>query len=669
LDEGSKGLDNFKAQAEAAGIVVSGPLAEAAEQFEQKFSVLKATLSQGFGNQLAAQLLPVLSTLADQLTSSTSAGEAFAEIAGVIVGGVKIIAAGVIEVISEFKQLGDSIGALGAVAVAVAHGDFSEASTIWKQSNADNVLTAKTAQDQMTAIFAAGTEKRTEIAKDGTTKPQAANLTALGESDAAVKELEKYNSGLKDQAAAFGLGGAALTNYKLQFGPLADAIKKAGDQGVTLAASIRANAAALQTKQDTKSVTDYTDKLQEQIDKLGQGSIAASDYATHTGTLGQALDRLGPAGETARAKIHDLAVEQTQLQNTDAFFHIDQQLQTMSGHLTQAAAAAFDFNNKLLIKNTAAAGTPQQQAQLDQLKQAEVLQAAYTEEVNKSTVAQLAYGTAEADVQLKQSQGQLTDLQAQAQLDVARKQEISDLTAIYEAQKKIADESGDPKLIQQAQATANSIKALQTQTDALAKSLNTDLVDDASKGFLAVETGAEGAKAAVADFFKDLEKQILSIADKDIAQSIFGTGGGGAGGLLAGLFSGGGGSGSGLSGLLSSIFGGTGSGQVISGVTQNGGLGGGIGNIVGSLDGFAGGGTIGAGDMAIVGEKGPELAYSGAKDLNIIPNGGLGGGKPISVTNNFTSQTVGGQISRPSQMQQAAAAARSLQQASRRNNT
>ncbi len=651
LNEGAEGLEEFKKQAEAAGIIVSGNLAASAEEFEKKFAVLKETLSAGFGNQLAAQLLPVLNELTEQLTSSSSAGEGFATIAGVIVGGVKIVAAVVLEVIGEFKALGDSIGALGAIAVAVAHGNFSEASAIWKQSNADNVATSKRTEDQITAIFEAGTDRQLSIistaeAEKKRIRADAPNLTAIGESDAAIKELQRFNDQLKDQVGAFGLGGAALINYKLQFGPLADAVKNAGDKGAELAVKIRANAAALQTDKDKDAVKQYTDTLQEQIEKLGQGSIAASDYATHNGELGRALDRLGEAGEKDRKTIHNLAVEQTQLQNTDAYFHIDQQLLTLSGHLSQAAEAAFDFNNKLLIKNTAAAGTDEQKAKIAALKSALEAQAAFDQEVQKGTEIQQKYETQATNIALLQSQGAITDLQAQQQLDAARKQEISDLNQVYAAEKAIADQNATtlPKLTQDTQAFSNQIKGLATQTNELEKQVRSGLEQSFANNFADLITGAESFRKAIANMAKDIEKQFADIVAKNFAQSLFGAGGAGGGiaPFLAGLFGGGGGAAAGTAATS------------------------GAGALAGA---FAGGGTIPAGQFGIVGDGGgPELAYSGSRDMQIIPNGAIGG-KHISVTNHFTVQGSGGTISRQSQMQVAAAAARSLQQASRRNNT
>jgi hypothetical protein len=680
LNQGAAGLDNFKAQAEAAGIVISGPLADAAEQFSQKFEVIKATLSSGFGNQLAAQLLPVLSTLADQLTASTSTGQAFAEVAGLIVGGVKLVAAGVIEVISEFKQFGDSIGALGAIAVAVAHGNFSQATAIWKESNADNVATAKSSQAQIQAVFEAGTaaqlsEISTAEAQKKRILSSGVSLESVAESDQAIKELQSFNANLKDQSGAFGLGSAALVNYKLQFGPLADAIAKAGDEGKKLAAEIRANALALQTKEDTKQITDFTDKLQEQVTKFEIGDVAAIKYQETTGKLGEALSRSADGGAAASEKINELAISLTKAKDTNALFSVDQQLQTLQGHLVQAAAAAFDFQNKLLSKNLADTGDTGGQAQLAQLKAATEAQAAFNEEVEKASIIEQQYATVEAKVNAAVAQGALTDLQAQAQLEGARTTEIAQLDQVYAAQKKIADDSGLPKLKQQAQDFDNQIVNLTKDTNTLTNQVRNNLESAFADNFSKLISGGESFQKFLKSFFKDIENQIDQMVSKNVAQSIFGTGGpgGGVAGGISSLF-GGSSSGAGGAGIFGSLFGlfGGGSGAAglgpVGDLVQNGGAGGGVGNLVDTIgiDGLAGGGTIPAGGMALVGENGPELAYAGAKDTQIVPNGAFGNGS--NITNNFTVQAPGGTISRSSQMQTAAAAARALSQANMRNN-
>ena len=672
LNEGKEGIDDFQKQAEAAGITLSGPAAEAAEKFEQKFAVMKATLSTGFGNQLESQLVPVLNEIADQLTSSASAGQAFATVAGVIVEGVKLVAAGVIETISEFKQLGDSIGAVGAAAVAVASGNFKEASTIWKQSNEDNVSTAASAEARITAIMESGTANElalisTSEAEKKRIRSQGQSLAGVGEYDAAVKKLQEYNDQLKDQAGAFGLGSAALVDYKLQYGPLADAIKNAGDKGKELAASIRANAAALQQKQDTKEITDYTAKLVEQITKFDQGSVEAIEYAAATSKAGQAA-KLGADGGAAFASgVQVLAVRLTELKDIPAIAAINDQLNTMKGNLVAAGAAAFDAAHAGLVKDVNATGDTGAQAAIADLRSKTLAQDAYNEEVEKANVIQLQLATTETALAAQQSSGAITELQYESQLDAARLKAVDDLNGVYAAEKKIADDSGLPKLIQQTQQFQNSIVQLQTTTTQLENQVRSGLESAFADNFSKLITGAESFRKALQNFFKDLENQLTQLVSKDIGQQIFGSGGSGGGiaGAIAGVLGGNSGGGGGGAGLLGGLFGGGSSPAIAS--TANAATGQSMDSLIASLPAFAGGGTLDANSLGIVGEDGPELIHSGARDLQVIPNG-AGMGNKTQVTNQFTISAPGGTISRQSQMQTAAAAARSLSTASRRNN-
>ena len=79
---------------------------------------------------------------------------------------------------------------------------------------------------------------------------------------------------------------------------------------------------------------------------------------------------------------------------------------------------------------------------------------------------------------------------------------------------------------------------------------------------------------------------------------------------------------------------------------------------------FADGGFLRAGQMGIVGERGPELAFGGRSGMTIEPM--QKGGQQI--TNHFMIQAPDGRVSRATEMQIAAAAARGAQRANVRNN-
>ncbi|HEY4969202.1 MAG TPA: hypothetical protein VII35_04805, partial [Steroidobacteraceae bacterium] len=665
LNQGSAGLQAFKDQAEAAGIVVSGDLAASAEQFEQKAAVLKATLVDGLGIQIATQLLPVLTELMEQFKAAGGAGSALGTIAGVIVGGIKLLAAGIIETVSEFEQLGKSMGAVAAAAVAIAHGNFAEAATIWKESTADNEAIAKSSQDRITGIFEAGGADQLSAVSTSRTRIEAegANLARALIANAADVKLEQFSKSLAGQVSAFGLGGAALVEYRLHLGDLAKEYGEADAKGKAFAASAIANAKALEVKKDDKTVEDYTAKIAEQIITLNMGTLAGESYKLTQGSIGLAMTGLKDKGEEARQTILALTKVQIEAKNVNAIQALDDQAQKLSGHLVEAAKHAFDLQNKTLKTDLEDTGNAAGLAKLDTERE-HIINVAKINELNlQAAQINSDLAAAESKINLARTQGQISDLTAQAQESDARTNALTQLNAIYASEQQIAAGANDPALVDGVKKFGVAIDTLKAQTSALENQVRTGLESSFANNFSNLIQGATSFKNALLGFLKDIDKQFADMIAKQYTQQLFAppsgssSGGmfGGLAGLLAGL-AGAGGAGGGNMGVTNAV---------IPGVVQNSGMGGGIGNIVGA---FAGGGTIPTGKFAVVGEQGPELAYSGAKDMTIIPQN-RSMGDQVAVHNYFTVQAPGGVISRQSQMQTAAAAARALGQANRRNNT
>jgi hypothetical protein len=155
----------------------------------------------------------------------------------------------------------------------------------------------------------------------------------------------------------------------------------------------------------------------------------------------------------------------------------------------------------------------------------------------------------------------------------------------------------------------------------------------------------DGLSGLADSFTKMLQRMASEAIAAQIAEKIFGTGGAGSGGgwlgaaagILGGLAGGGGGSMSGLSEIAITAA---------------------------RIPGYAKGGFIGPGSVGIVGENGPELAFGGRSGMTIEPSMAGGG----STTNYFTIQAPEGRVSRATEMQIAAAAARGAQRANVRNN-
>lgn len=683
LDKGSAGLRAMQQEALDAGSALSGPAAAAAEEFQSRLNVLEAETRGGLANAIAGSLVPALNAAIEAFGTAKDRGEGVRVIGEGIADVLKGAAYVVLEFAGGFVELGNVIGAVGAAAVAAAKGNFSEVASIFRDLDAQNAATIAKYDKAQAALFNDSADAQIAAAKRGADgsaeaqKPQG-NLGSLAGAQKGVeglKELSDFTAGLQKQASSFGLGAVAATQFALSTGKLHDALT-AAHNGLAetsaaadkAAASAIAAARAFQFKVDTKTSNDLVKNLTEQVDRLDQSDVAAFKYKITTGELGDAFKRMGDAGAAAQAQLIGLNNQLVDDRDQKAVQALNDKLDQLNGKLVQAAQHAFDLQNKGLTQDLQARGDTAGLASVQASRDATTAQAQYDEQVQKSQAIQASYAAQVAQVNALHSQGGLTDSQQQAQLNDLQVQEIANLNQILAVEQSISQANPDlVKLAQQTQAFSTQIVGLTQNTNKLTEQLRGQLESAFADNFSDLITGAKGFKAAFTDMVKSIQKDLANLVSKDLSQAIFGTGGpaGGAAGGLASLFGSGGGSSNGF-GFLSSLFGsGPSAAPASIALTQNGGLGGGLGNLVGSLDGFATGGTLGRGNLGIVGENGPELAYSGSKDLHISPMGG--GKRGVSQTNNFTVQAPGGTITRQSQTQMAAEAARQASIAARRN--
>jgi len=666
LNQGAAGLEEFRAKAQAAGLVISGQAAKAAEEFEQKVIVLKSTLIDGLGIQLTAKLLPALDSMVTAFEAGGDAGDSISVVADEIATALKLVASIGLGVGFVFQSIGDQLGALAAEAAAIATGDLKGYLQIVEdamQTQAERTTKFAAMQaavwHQETAQEMAEAKAKYELfAYLDKNKPQAANTAAAGAGGDALKELQKYSDGIKDQALAFGLGGAALTRYKLQFGPLADAIKKAGAEGQVVAAEAQKWANALQLKVDTKTTDAVTNSLKEQIALYELGDVAAEKYKLTHGEIGKAYDREGKDGEKARQEALALQATITQRKDDNAIKAIDDQTLVLTGHLNAAALSAFDLQNRALKTNLTAANDT---GGLDKLaaQRSQVDAQSQINELNlKASQINTDLAVSEAKISAAVSNGQTSELAGENQIAAARSSALEQLQAINAQEQQIAATSGSTNvaLVDGVKKFGSSLTALQVQTKALENSIRSGLESAFANNFSDLITGSKSFTQAIRDMAKDIQKQFADIIAKNFAQNLFGTGGAGGGlsSMLAGLLGGGGGGGASAAGGATAQLGAQNFGSADTASFLEG------------IGAYATGGSIPAGGVGIVGDKGPELAYAGNANMNIVP---MSSGKSttIHLSNHFAVPPgPGGTISRPSQMQQSAAVGRSVQQAVRR---
>ena len=136
LNGGAEALDQFDAMALKLGLTLDEQTAKQAERFNDTLDLMGQGMA-GVGRQVAAQLLPTLSGLADQFFTSMSEGDRLARVSQFLAGilkGLYVVALGVVEV---FSTVGKTLGGVAAIIVNVLQGNFSLAADIARQLKDD----------------------------------------------------------------------------------------------------------------------------------------------------------------------------------------------------------------------------------------------------------------------------------------------------------------------------------------------------------------------------------------------------------------------------------------------------------------------------------------------------------------------------------------------------
>lgn len=573
LNQGADGIARLRQEAIDTGAAISEKTAKSAEEFNDKLSKLKTTLVDGIGNRITAELLPALNALADEFSNAADKTGLLDRASQVGATALKIFASAAARVVFDFDRLQATLGATGAAVVAFVSGRFSEAATIMREAQGDIADRDAAFQKRIKAIWHGGDEDLLEEIKVTTKKilEQAPNVAAAkvtsDAADTALKKLKELNEGLAEQVATFDTTNAAALTYRLTLGKLSDDVKAAGAAGKEQANQIEATAAA--------------------------------------------LDHLQRAKEVAAALVA-----------------INAQISELKGNSAEAALAQFDQSNQELVKKLRLEGNEAGLAQVDTLRKLIGAQADYNQLQQQAEEVQNDLAITEERIRNSQSVGATTDLDALEQLGAARAKAAAQLDAIYQQQKKIADESGNPQLIQNAKKFGAAIEDLRAQVDLLGQKVVSVFEDSLASSLGDVIDGTKTAKEAFSDFISSVVSQLSQLAAKQLVQQAFGS--------LSSTESGS--SGSGLGSILGAIVGAFGGGK-------------------------AGGGAVNAGVAYTVGENGPERFVPDTAGR--VEKAGAWN-QSMTVQQTFVLPPEG--ATRQTQQQIGAAAARGLGVANRRNN-
>jgi hypothetical protein len=574
LNGGAEGLRNLGDEAARVGRVISEDLAKKADEFNDRLDRLRSTLIDGIGNRIAADLLPNLNALGEELERTADKSLALERGSEALATVVRTLVDLGLGASTAFVKLGNAIGGVGAAAVAAAQLDFERAGQIIEDVTADNLAIEEDYQKQRAALWKEGGEQILEEVQITVKKlkAEAPNLAGGKElEDATKKAIDKLRdmaTQLQQQVGTFGASESAVLAYRLEMGDLAETLKAAGTEGEALAQKI-----------------------------IGQA---------------EALERLKNAKDVG-----------------EALAEVNVQIQQLQGNSAEAALLEFDRKNAELVTKLRQQGNEEGLRQLETLTMLITAQADFNALTEKAASIQAELGRNEDRIRNSREAGAISELDMQEQLGDAREKAASDLAAINAEMLKIAEQSGNPALIENAKQLGAEIENLKAQSHLLGDAIRNDFEDAFSSSLKTVIKDFRNAGDAAAAFFDSIADMLLDLAIQQLTANLtssFATaGGGGSGGnwfnTIAGLFAG----------------------------------------------GKASGGPVTGGMAYKINESTPNSEYFiPGKSGRVVPASELASGQKVE--QHFHIQAPQGTVSRQTQMQIGAQAAKSLASANRRNN-
>lgn len=147
------------------------------------------------------------------------------------------------------------------------------------------------------------------------------------------------------------------------------------------------------------------------------------------------------------------------------------------------------------------------------------------------------------DIQSRLTNGSIDQAEAQRELNKVNLEYADVLQRVYEQLLQLAQATGNPQLIQQAQGLKQSIDGLRIPIDSVASEINSKLQGGITQFFEEIGSGSKSAGDALNGLLRTFLNTINQIAAQKLAQSLFGTQGkgntGGIGGFFSSLFGGG----------------------------------------------------------------------------------------------------------------------------------
>ncbi|MBS0342009.1 MAG: hypothetical protein JSS56_15930 [Proteobacteria bacterium] len=616
---GADALPFLKALDEQGGkhVILTAEMIAQADEYSDKQAKSRAELNL-YAQALATQALPAMTAFTGAATdmikeilgvdkgtkdlANSTAVQDFAEKAVRALAFVVDAADGVIRV---FEGAGKTIGAALAQVGALASGDLKGSIAIGKEWQKDM-------QDILNRpLFSSKLNARLEQQKQ-----DAANAAKFG-----FGNRPGTGQQLNFQGATKGGGGAGDDPTKKILDNQLKALENAANDERDILASRNKmldlyNGAALISTKDyyagrraaaEEAVSNQSAIYDQEISALQAFMARAGKATDREAAQGKINDLLSKKAklyrDAAEAAVESSFKEQKAAEDLARQINaVNAEVLELTGNMAAASRIRLDDQFSELTKRLTANGDTAGLAQVSRLKQLKQAQAEYGQQSEQVGQITESLRIQEERIQLSRQLGADSELSSLIKLREARSGAVEQMRAMVEAQEAIANASGNPKLVQQAERARLELDKLAATADPLADKFNNLIGEAGANAFSDFISGAKSAKEAMKSFGDEVANQLARMASEALFKQ-----------LMGGLLGSTGGSAGSIGGWLSSLF------------------------------GAASGGMLMPGEMRRVNENGPELLdvngkqylMNGSRNATVTSNskiGSSGGSSYINIT-------------------------------------
>lgn len=519
------------------GIEMSEDFKARADKFNDTLQDI-SDLSAHSARQVAVGLLPALQDLANAFVELKSKGGPFVEIGRSIGTVLRDMASTAATTKMEFESIVNVVTGLSEALVLLQSGQFKAAADVYAKMRENAKGVREEYLRTQEAINPTGPPK--PIVEDEQ-KRKARNPGSDAGVAAAKAAAEAYQK-LQDTIDKISVDSEkARAAARLQ---ILDAMYRSGEVAEKDYWDERGRIA-------DKALSDEVAVLNKQADRQtafrDKQKLATKEYYDAEKDLQDTIGKRAAleAARSTTGQLDDLARAKAAEQYAQALRAINASIKGAEGDSFEAAIIRFGLQYEELQKRLEANGDRDGLARLNRLRSLTAAQAAYTTEQEKSAAIETTLAAQELRIRNAQEVGAISEFEAMQRISQARQSAVPELQAIAEAQKRVAAEVGNPKLIADAENFAAKVDQIAKQADLVALKFSTTFQDAFANAFTDFATGTKSAADAFKDFGKAVITEIIRIEARMVASRLFGQ-----------------------SGVFGSLFGGLGTGKTDTSYTD-----------------------------------------------------------------------------------------------------